>query len=144
MVVAGNTNIYMDAPTSTATEHFCSGWEACRFLRGATGETEDMNRTLHPSRHRLDTLPRKRVPPAVVPAGKSLGPRHGAPAGGRVGPHPRPPGAAELRGRNGAASSRTTQAPHPSSATCVQRSLLRRMNPPWRPGSALLSSIRTG
>ena len=37
VVIAGNTNIYMDAAANPATEHFPSKWEACGFRRAATG-----------------------------------------------------------------------------------------------------------
>ena len=56
MVIAGDTNIYMDATTNLATEHFRAGWGACGFLRATAGGEEDMTPTLHPSRHRLDTF----------------------------------------------------------------------------------------
>ena len=56
VVIAGDTNIYMDVPTKPATEHFRAGWEACGFRRAAAGGEEDMTPTLHPSRHRVDTF----------------------------------------------------------------------------------------
>ena len=56
VVIAGDTNIYMDAATNPATEHFCAGRETCGFQRATAGRVEDMTPTLHPSRHRLDTL----------------------------------------------------------------------------------------
>ena len=31
MVIAGDTNVYMDGTTNLATEHFSAGWEACGF-----------------------------------------------------------------------------------------------------------------
>ena len=34
MLIAGDTNIYMDATTNPATEHFRAGWEACVFPEG--------------------------------------------------------------------------------------------------------------
>ena len=37
VVIAGDTNIYMDVPTNPATEHFRAGWEACGFRRAAAG-----------------------------------------------------------------------------------------------------------
>ena len=55
MVIAGDTNIYMDATTNPATKHFCAGWEACGFRRATAGGEEDMTPTLHPSQHRVDT-----------------------------------------------------------------------------------------
>ena len=56
MVIAGYTNIYMDATTNPATEHSRAGWEACGFRRATAGGEEDMTPTLHPSRHRVDTF----------------------------------------------------------------------------------------
>ena len=56
VVIAGDTNIYMDATTNPATEHFRAGWEACGFRRATAGGVEDMTPTLHPSRHRVDTF----------------------------------------------------------------------------------------
>ena len=56
VVIAGNTNIYMDATTYPATEHFRAGSEACGFRRATAGSEEDMTPTLHPSRHRVDTF----------------------------------------------------------------------------------------
>ena len=56
VVLAGDTNIYVDATTNPATEHFRAGWEACGFRRGTAGGEEDMTPTLHPSRHRVDTF----------------------------------------------------------------------------------------
>ena len=56
MVIAGDTNIYMDVPANPATEHFRAGWEACGFRRAAAGGKEDMTPTLHPSRHSVDTF----------------------------------------------------------------------------------------
>ena len=55
MVIAGDTNVYMDATSNPATEHFCGGWEACVFRRATAGGKEDMTPTLHLSRHRVDT-----------------------------------------------------------------------------------------
>ena len=55
-VIAGDTNVYMDAATNLATEHFRAGWEACGFRRATAGSAEDMTPTLHPSRHRVDTF----------------------------------------------------------------------------------------
>ena len=56
VVIAGDTNIYMDVPANPATEHFRAGWEACGFRRAAAGGEEDMTPTLHPSRHGVDTF----------------------------------------------------------------------------------------
>ena len=56
MVIAGNTNVYMDATSNPAMEHFCAGWEACGFRRAKAGGEEDMTPTLHPSRHGVDTF----------------------------------------------------------------------------------------
>ena len=56
VVIAGNTNVYMDAATNPATEHFRAGWEACGFRGATAGSAEDMTPTLHPSRHGVDTF----------------------------------------------------------------------------------------
>ena len=56
VVIAGDTNIYMDATTNPATEHSRVGWEACSFRRATAGGEEDMTPTLHSSRHRVDTF----------------------------------------------------------------------------------------
>ena len=56
VVIAGDTNIYMDATTNPATEHFRAGWEACGCQKATAGGEEDMTPTLHPSRHRVDTF----------------------------------------------------------------------------------------
>ena len=56
MLIAGDTNIYMDAMTIPATEHFKVGWEDCGFRRFTAGGVEDMTPTLHVSRHRMDTF----------------------------------------------------------------------------------------
>ena len=56
VVIAGDTNIYMDVPANPATEHFRAGWEACGFRRAAAGGEDDMTPTLHPSQHRVDTF----------------------------------------------------------------------------------------
>ena len=56
VVIDGDTNVYMDATTNPATEHFRGGWEACGFRRARAGGVEDMTPTLHHSRHRVDTL----------------------------------------------------------------------------------------
>ena len=55
VVIAGNTNIYRDAATNPATEHFRAGWEASGFQRAKAG-AEDMTPTLRPSWHRVDTF----------------------------------------------------------------------------------------
>ena len=57
VIIAGNTNIYMDATSDPATDHFRAGWEACRFPRATAGGVEDMTPTLHLSQHRVDTFP---------------------------------------------------------------------------------------
>ena len=56
VVIAGDTNVYMDVTSYPATEHFRAGWEACGFWRATAGREEDMTPTLHPSRHRVDTF----------------------------------------------------------------------------------------
>ena len=57
VVLAGDTNVYMEAATNPATEHFRSGWEACGFRRATASGTEKMTPTLHPLRHQVDTFP---------------------------------------------------------------------------------------
>ena len=56
VVIAGETNDYMDATSNPATEHFRAGWEACCFRGATAGSEEDMTPTLHPSRHRGDSF----------------------------------------------------------------------------------------
>ena len=56
MVIAGDTNVYVNTTSNPATEHFRAGWEACGFRRATAGGEEDMTPTLHPSRHRMDTF----------------------------------------------------------------------------------------
>ena len=56
LVIAGDTNVYMDATSNPATEHFCTGLEACGFRRATAGGDQDMTPTLHPSWHRVDTF----------------------------------------------------------------------------------------
>ena len=91
ILIAGDTNVYIDATTNPATEHFRADWQACGLQKATAGGEEDVIPTLHPSRHRVDTF-LVNAPPAVVPAGERLGPRHGAPPGDWVGPPPGPPG----------------------------------------------------
>ena len=78
MVIASNTNIYMDATSNPATEHSRAGWEACGFRRATAGGLEDMMPTLHPSRQQVDTF---LVNESLLPWSlqERLGPRHGAP-----------------------------------------------------------------
>ena len=94
VVIAGGSNVHMHATSKPATEHFRAGWEACGFRSAMAGSAEVMTPTLPPSRHSVDTFLVKRAPPAVVPAGKCLGPHHGIPPGDRVGPPPGPSGPA--------------------------------------------------
>ena len=56
VVIAGDTNVHMDADSNPATEHFRAGWEACRFRRATAGGEEDMTPRVHLSRHRVDTF----------------------------------------------------------------------------------------
>ena len=98
VVIAGDTNVYMDATSDPATEHFCAGWGA-RGLRGAmAGGEEDMTPTLHPSRHRVDTF---LVNEPLLPWSlrESVWAR-GMP-GDRPGPPPGPPGLAGPPQRSG-------------------------------------------
>ena len=56
VVIASDTNVYMDATTNPATEHFRAGWEACCFQKATAGGIEDMNSTLQLSWHWVDTF----------------------------------------------------------------------------------------
>ena len=56
VVIAGHTNIYMDAATNLATEHFRSGGEACGFRRATAGGVVGITPTLHTARHGVDTF----------------------------------------------------------------------------------------
>ena len=56
VIIADDTNVYMDATSNPATEHLRAGWEACRFPRATAGGEEDMTPTLHRFRHRVDTF----------------------------------------------------------------------------------------
>ena len=42
LVNAGDTNVYMNATSNPATEHFRAGWGACGFWRATAGGKEDM------------------------------------------------------------------------------------------------------
>ena len=56
VVIAGDTNVYMDATSNPAMGHFRAGWGACGFRRAIAGGEEDMTPTLPLSRHRVDTF----------------------------------------------------------------------------------------
>ena len=56
VVIAGDTNAYMDATSNPATEHFRAGWEARGFRWATAGGAEDMTPALYPSQHRVDTF----------------------------------------------------------------------------------------
>ena len=56
MVIVRDTNVYMDATTNQATEHFRAGWESSGFRSATAGGVQDMTPTLHPSRHRMYTF----------------------------------------------------------------------------------------
>ena len=129
VVIAGDTNVYMDATSSPATEHFRAGWEACGFWRATAGGAEDMTPRLHPSRHRMDTfLVNKPLLPWSL--------RESVWARGMA--HPQVLGSDHLRrcppptATRRATSPRTTPRPHLSNTACGQRSSPRRMSPPWR------------
>ena len=151
MVIAGDTNIYMDVPANPATEHFRAGWEACGFRRAAAGGEEDMTpgtgwtpswstslscrgpcgkasglAAWHTPRWSARTTSRSAWPCRVSSAQR----------GARRCPSP----TATQR----ATSSRTTPRPRPSNTACGRRSPPRRMNPPWRPGWVPQSSTTTG
>ena len=101
VVIAGNTNIYMNATTNPATEHFRAGSEAFGFRRALADGVEHMTPTLHPSRHRVDTflVNEPLLPWSLRESTWARGMAN--PQGGRVGPPPCPPGPARppQRGR---------------------------------------------
>ena len=156
VVIAGDTNIYIDAATNPATEHFRTGWEACSFQRTTAGGVEDMTPTLQLSQHRVDTplvneplLPwplregvwaRGMAQPQVV-GSDHLPVRLALPdLLTRQGERQCPPLTATQR----AAFSRTTPKPRPSSAAGGRRSPPCKTSPLWRAGWAPLSSTPTG
>ena len=112
VVIAGDTNIYMDVPANPATEHFRAGWEACGFRRAAAGGEEDMTPTLHPSRHRVDTflVNEPLLPWSLRESVWARGMAH--PQGGRLGPPPGPPGPAGSPQRSGARGDAHPLQPH--------------------------------
>ena len=156
VVIAGDTNIYMDATTNPATEHFRAGWEACGLWRATAGGVEDMTPTLQPSRHRVDTfLVNERLLPWSLP--ESVWAR-GMAQPRMVGSDHLPVPLA-LRGLLNAAGHGAMPSCYshmegcllpydaearPSNAACGQGSPPRRMSPPWRPGWAPRSSTPTG
>ena len=83
VVIAGDTNMYMDAATKLATEHLHSGLEACGFRRATAGwdGRHDPHTPDVPTQG--GHLPCQRAAPAMVPAGERLGLRHGTSPGGR-------------------------------------------------------------
>ena len=156
VVIAGDTNIYMDATTNPATEHFCAGWEACGFGSGTAGGMKDQTPTLHPSRHWVDTIlvnepllpwslresvwARGMAHPEVI-GSDHLPVRLALPGLVDAAGTPRvPPPTATRR----AASPRTTPRPRLSSAACGRRSPPHRTSPLRRPGWVPLSSTPTG
>ena len=56
VVIAGDTNVYMDATSNPATELFRAVRKACSFRRATAGGVEHTTPTLHPFRHRVDTF----------------------------------------------------------------------------------------
>ena len=106
VVIAGDTIIYMGAPTNPATEHFRAGWEACGFRRDTAGGEEDMTPRLHPSRHRVDAFlfNEHLLPWSLQESVWARGMAH--PQGDRLGPPHGPPGPAwppqRSRARGGA------------------------------------------
>ena len=156
MVIAGDTNLYMDATTNPSTEHFRAGWEACGFLMATAGGVEDMTPTLHQSRHRVDSFlvneplllwslresvwARGMAQPQVIgldhlPVSPALAGLLNA-AGHAALPTPYSHPKGRLLG--------TKLRPRPSSVPCGRRSPPRTTSPPWRPGWAPLSSTPTG
>ena len=120
--VAGDINVYMDAPTNPAMEHFRSGWVACGLQGATAGGAEDMTSTIQPSRLSVDSF---LVNEPLLPW--SL--RKSVWARGVT--HPQVVGSDHLPVRlvlpptatRRAASSCTTLMLHPSSAVCGRRSL---------------------
>ena len=154
VVIAGDTNIYMDATTNPATEQFRAGWEACGFGRATAGGEEDMTPTLHPSRHRVDTflVNEPLLPWSLRESVWARGMAHPQVAGSDHFPvRLALPGLLSAARRcspptatRRAASSRTTPRPGPSNTACGRRSPPHRMNLPWRPGWVPQSSTTTG
>ena len=121
VVIAGDTNIYMDVPANPATEHFRAGWEACGFRRAAAGGEEDMTPTLHPSQHRVDTflVNEPLLPWSLRESVLARGMAH--PQGGRLGPPPGPPGPAGSPQRSGARGDAHPLQPHGGPPPPVRR-----------------------
>ena len=121
VVIAGDTNVYMDATTNPATEHFRAGWEACAFRKATAGGAEDMTPTRHPSRHRVDTFLVKE-PLLLWSLRESVWVRGMAhPQGGWVGPPPGPPGPARLPQRGRARDDAHPLQPHGGPPPPVRR-----------------------
>ena len=143
LVIAGDTNIYMDATTNPAREHFQAFLEACGLRRAMAGSMEDMTPTLHLSRHRVDTflvdeplLPwslQEAFGPAAWHTPRVIWSDHPRSAwpcrasSTRQGTRRSPPPTATQR----AAFSRTAPRPRPSNAACARQSQPRRASPPW-------------
>ena len=156
VVIAGDTNIYMDSTTNAATEHFRAGWEAGGFRRAMAGGVEDMNPMLQPSPHRVDTFlvneplllwslresvwVRGMAHPQVIGSDDLPVRRPCRASSTRRAMQRCPPPTATQR----AASYGTTPRLRSSSASCGRRSPPRRTRPPWRPDWAPLSSMPTG
>ena len=156
VVIAGDTNVYMDATSNPATEHFHAGWEACGFRRATAGGEEDMTPTLHPSWHRVDTflVNEPLLPGSLRESVWALGMAYPQ----VIGSDHLPVRLALLGLLNTAGRAAmpspyshteghllcTTPRPRPSNTACGWRSPPRRMNPPWRPGWVPQSSTLTG
>ena len=121
VVIAGDTNVYMDATSNPATERFRAGLEACSFWRATTGGEKNMTLTLHPSRHRVDTF---LVNEPLLPWSQreSVWTRSMAHLqGDQVGPPPGPPGLAGPSQRSGARSDAQPLQPHRGPPPPVRR-----------------------
>ena len=94
VVIAGDTNVYMDATSKSTTEHFRAGSEACGFPEGDGRRRGGHDPHAPPVPAQDGHLPGLRTPPAVIPARKRLGPRQGTPPGAQVGPPAGLPGRA--------------------------------------------------
>ena len=90
VLIASNTNIYMDAATNFAAQYFLASWTAFGFQRATAAGVEDMT----PRPHCPDTgwaASWSKSPSCHGPAGERLGSQHGAPPGGQIGAQPLQP-----------------------------------------------------
>ena len=90
VVIAGDTNIYMDAASKPGHGALPRGLGGLRFPEGHGRRQGGHDPHAPPVPAQGGHLPGQRAPPAVVPAGKRLGSRHGTPPGDQLGPPPGP------------------------------------------------------